>query len=191
MHTPTHLLISGTLFARPGEKLRNTAAVAGALLPDAPIYVMWVWYKFVMGVEERTIWRQLYWSDGWQAAGAAVNSVPVYAALLVAGLARGWSVLTVFAASALVHLAFDFPFHNDDAHRHFWPFSDWRFHSPLSYWNDAHYGQIVGAAESVLALILVVILWRRFPARWLRLLLVLAVVSYVAVPAYFILLYPD
>jgi len=34
------------------------------------------------------------------------------------------------------------PVHHDDGHRHFFPLSDWRFESPVSYWDPAHYGHI-------------------------------------------------
>lgn len=185
MHTPTHLLIGAAALTRRGERARNIAAIAGSLVPDSSIYVMWGWARLVVGMPEREVWRRLYWTEGWQMASAAVNSVPIYAALLVLGLSRGWTLLTVFAAAALLHVAFDFPFHNQDAHRHFWPFTDWRFHSPLSYWNDAHYGQVVGAVEVAGALMLLFVLWHRFKAAWVRLALLLALTSYVAVPVYF------
>jgi len=34
-----------------------------------------------------------------------------------------------------LHALFDFPLHHDDGHRHFWPFSEFRFDSPVSYWD--------------------------------------------------------
>ncbi len=43
----------------------------------------------------------------------------------------------------------DLPVHHDDGHRHFFPLSDWRFASPVSYWDPEHYGRIVGTAEAV------------------------------------------
>ena len=71
-------------------------------------------------------------------------------------------VAAVFCASALLHLAFDFPFHNDDARPHFWPLSDWVFESPLSYWDRAHHGTLVGAAEWIACAVCLVVLWIRF-----------------------------
>jgi len=79
------------------------------------------------------------------------------------------------------------PLHVDDAHAHFWPFSDWRFVSPVSYWNPGYYGHIWAPIEGALALALalIAVLWLRFQPRWVRAALVLAALSYVAVPAYF------
>lgn len=30
---------------------------------------------------------------------------------------------------------------------HFWPLSDWRFRSPISYWEPAYFGAIVSKVE--------------------------------------------
>ena len=92
--------------------------------------------------------------------------------------------LVLFALAALVHLAGDLPLHADDAHRHFWPVTDWRFHSPVSYWDPAHHGTLASVAEGVLGVVLCVVLWRRFPARWVRALVALAAAVYVGVPLY-------
>ena len=61
----------------------------------------------------------------------------------------------MIGAAALLHLTFDLPFHHDDAHPHFWPFSDWRFTSPLSYWDPAHDGGVIALAEVGLAVVLI------------------------------------
>ena len=45
----------------------------------------------------------------------------------------------------------DFLLHHNDGHRHFLPFSDFRFVSPVSYWDPRHYGGIVAPLEALLA----------------------------------------
>ena len=185
MNTPTHLLIGAVALARPDDRSRNSAVVVGSLLPDMPIYLMWLGAKFVFRVPEREIWQHLYWSEPWQTLGAIVNSLPLYLTLLVLAWGRGMEWLRIFALAALLHLAFDFPFHNEDAHRHFWPISDWRFRSPLSYWNSAHHGDIVGIVEIAMALVLIVVLWRRFTDWRVRAVLCVPPLSYVGVPLYF------
>jgi len=45
-----------------------------------------------------------------------------------------WMALT---ASMFLHCLADFPLHTEDAHRHFWPFSDFRLDIGISYWNPA------------------------------------------------------
>ena len=161
-----------------------------------------------------------------QTIQAVFNSAPLYAALLIVGLALGeragvpavvpttsrgaahddlasgsvarpsggwWGAVTplhwvaLFALAALVHLAGDLPLHADDAHRHFWPLTDWRFHSPVSYWDRAHHGGVFSVIEAALGVVLCVMLWSRFHAAWVRALLVLAATVYVGVPLYFTL----
>jgi hypothetical protein len=63
----------------------------------------------------------------------------------------------------------------------------WKFHSPLSYWHPDYHGREVALAELVLAIGLIVVLWRRFEGYWVRAAMGVALFSYVAVPAYFIL----
>ncbi|GBF25397.1 hypothetical protein MnTg02_00428 [bacterium MnTg02] len=187
MNTPTHLLISIALLAKPDAPRRNMAVIFGALIPDLSIYVLFVWAKLVAQVPEQEIWRHLYWQEPWQTLSGLSNSFPLYAMLVALGVWRGWTLLAIFGASALLHLAFDFPFHASDAHRHFWPFSDWRFHSPLSYWDGGHYGELVGIFELAMAIALMAIIFRRFKEVWVKVALAIGLVSYAAVPLYFML----
>lgn len=189
MNTPTHLLISSVLLARPGaapaDKRRNFAVIAGALVPDTAIFAMFFWTRLVQGASEQEVWSTLYWREPWQSLVAIGNSLPIYAALLGLAMVSRRPVVVAFAVSALLHLAFDFPFHHDDAHPHFWPFSDWRFISPVSYWDPDHFGALVSVAEAAVALALIAVLWRRFSGRIVRAALLVALASYVAVPIYF------
>ena len=214
MNTQTHLLIAGALLARPakrgGTPARNAAVIAGALAPDAGVYGLFAWSKLA-GVPEREVWRSVYFAEPMQTIQAVLNSAPVYAfvffiAMLVlsprgeraakgaAPRTSGWwgsvdvhSALGLLAIAALLHLAGDLPVHADDAHRHFWPLTDWRFHSPISYWDPAHGGNWFAWIEAALGISCAVLLWRRFRAGWVRVLLALAVVAYLAVPLYFTL----
>ncbi len=214
MNSQTHLLVAATLFCRPDAPKINTAALLGAFVPDAAIYGLWFWSKF-NGVPERKVWNELYWQQPWQTYTASGNSVFLYLIILMLGLTifrtaqsvpaglppagpaasdrpariAAFSPVAIFALAALTHLAGDFPVHVDDAHAHFWPFSDWRFTSPVSYWNPDHYGGYFSAFEAILGIVLAIILFRRFHNWWVRVLCILAIVLYVAVPAYYILLF--
>ena len=53
----------------------------------------------------------------------------------------------------VLHSLLDLPVHNDDAHRHFFPLSNYRFISPISYWDPNHYGGIVSVVELLLVLL--------------------------------------
>lgn len=212
MNTQSHLLVAAALFTQPDRPKRNIAAIAGAFVPDAAIYGLWLWSK-VNAIPENTVWRELYWQQPWQTYTALGNSLPLYLTILVAGVVasrapapprqiaapgsslteRWWAFVgrqpagVIFALAAMTHLAGDFPVHVADAHAHLWPISNWRFHSPVSYWNPAHYGNWFQPLEVALGITLATILFRRFRARLVRGLMLLAIAAYVAVPAYFML----
>jgi len=88
--------------------------------------------------------------------------------------------LIAFAGAGLLHLALDFPLHNDDARAHFWPATDWRFISPVSYWDLRHFGGIIGPIEMAMSLLCLGGLWRRFKALLPRALIAGAAVFQVA-----------
>ena len=260
MNTQTHILLAAALLCRPNAPRANAAVLAGAIVPDAAVTLLFVWGQ-ASGVPPNELWGRIYFGEPMQTVQAAFNSVPLYAALLVVGLAmaerrastaaygglnhaerrtlgaatsmgsravgerlatrrarampeqrlptrrpaatpssavepvpaasHGWwdtvgtlSPLALFAIAALVHLAGDLPLHADDAHRHFWPVTDWRFNSPVSYWDPAHHGTLASIAEGVLGVVLCAVLWRRFRARWVRGAVLLATAIYVGVPLY-------
>jgi hypothetical protein len=73
------------------------------------------------------------------------------------------------------------PVHAHDAYRHFWPLSDWRFYSPISYWETDLHARWVSLIEAAIVLISVRILWVRFPKRWARLTLAVLFIVTIAV----------
>ncbi|MEM8770187.1 MAG: hypothetical protein AAGD92_00935 [Pseudomonadota bacterium] len=186
MNTPTHLIVALAALARKNNSARrNLAVAAGALAPDLSIFVFYFWAKIVRAMPEAQIWRDAYWREPWQTLGAVSNSVPLMAVLLVLSYWRRAPLLGVFALAGLIHVALDFPVHADDAHRHFWPLTQWRFHSPVSYWDPSHYGVIGGAIELLLLIGTAFVLWVRFTSLWVRVALALTVASYFFVGVYF------
>ncbi len=200
MNTQTHILLASALFARPGRPLRNSAAIAGALLPDATIFVMWA-YGRSTGVQEKVIWDDMYWRPEWQEASAITNSLPLFTGVvLVSALVDAPSrvrfsdalfsarrvsaiadALLIFSLAAIVHIATDFPLHVDDGHPPFWPFSGWIFRSGISYWDPRFFGTYVSLAETVFAVGLIALLWARFRSVTVRFVLVLLALSYAIV----------
>ncbi|SDF42317.1 hypothetical protein SAMN05216241_10148 [Limimonas halophila] len=178
MNTPTHLLVGLAVAGRVRDDGRNLGALAGAFAPDAALFVLFGWAKLVQGVPDGVIFDELYWTPGWQIPLAVSNSVVVWGALglLALWLRRGW--LIAFVLAGLVHLGCDFALHHGDAYPHLWPLSDWRFQSPVSYWNPAHHGEIVQPLELALAFGLAVWLARRHQQPWLRTGLAMAVVAF-------------
>lgn len=198
MNTQTHLLLASALLARPGSqnRLRNTAVITGALLPDAAIFVMFGWSKLV-GAPESEVWSSWYFNPPWLTVIDWMNSLPLFGAILLValllpkhppGLKTVSSLLLLFALAAITHLLGDLPLHVDDGHAHFVPLSEWRFVSPVSYWDPRHYGNIVSLLELALGVVLIVILWRRFRTRPVRALLLFAVVAYAIPYVWFVLL---
>ncbi len=168
MNTPAHLIIGAAAFARPDAKAVNASAVLGSLAPDVSLYVLVFNAIFIQGMSERTVFGEMYFSDEWQRVFAIDNSFFVWLAVLLAGMALRKRWILVFGAAALIHLALDMPLHHDDGRQHFWPFSDWVFSSPVSYWDPTRHGLIVGSLEALVCIALCALLWRRFsgwPAR--------------------------
>ena len=179
------MLTAAALLTKSDDPRRNWAVVAGALLPDLSIFVLVGWARLIEQIPHRQIWREVYWQEPWQTLSAMSNSFVIWAIVALAGYILGWRIVMFLAAAVLVHLSLDFPFHASDAHKHFWPLSDWRFHSPLSYWNDAHHGRWVGMLELGVVLASMAVLWCRFQNRIVRSALVAGLVSLAAVPLFF------
>jgi len=160
MNTPAHAIVGLLLFGSKHRKQHAGVIVLGSLVPDAPMLLFYLWARW-SGMNERAIWRDGYFDPGWQMLFDAFHSFPLLAlAGLVAWRARMQGV-TMFFAAMFIHSLFDFPLHHNDAHRHFWPLSDFRFASPISYWNPEYYGQIVAPLELLLVVIGGVWLLRR------------------------------
>jgi len=183
MNSPTHTLLAMAAFAKKGERRRNWAVFIGSVIPDAFIYIGWVWLTFVKGESQRRIWDEIYFDAPMQLVASIFNSLPLYAGLAWAGYmfrAKIWGkLLMFFALAALLHIAFDFPVHNHDAYAHFWPISAWRFISPFSYYETEHHSAVVSVIEALMAFGAIAILWRRFPRLWVKAVLSLLAVCYV------------
>lgn len=180
MNTVAHLVIASAALARPDAPKRNWAVLNGALIPDASIFVFFAWSR-LQGWSGDETWNVQYWTEPWQSFGAISNSFVLFGGLFIIAAWRNSSLLTVLSAAALLHIALDFPLHADDAHRHFWPLSDWRFVSPVSYWDPNQNGLIGGAIETMAALVAAGLLWWRFRRlRWRVLFALLAALQLLA-----------
>ncbi len=117
--------------------------------------------RIYLGRSEYVIWSSDYFQQHWQYLFDLFHSIPlICTAAFVAWYARK-SLWLVFFLSMLLHVAGDLPFHHDDAHAHFLPFSNWRFISPVSYWDPRYYGRYLAVAEIALVFIGALVLTRR------------------------------
>jgi len=168
MNTGAHLLINWALI-RSGQTKRVTLAILlGALLPDLLMFVFYFVQRFVVGLPEQQIWEQAYFLPFWQNIFDVFNSIPLIALLLLVAYFKRAVFVQVLAISMLLHCCFDFFLHNDDAHRHFYPLSDWRFISPVSYWDPDHFGRIATAIEALAVFVALAWIWKGAKQAWER-----------------------
>jgi len=175
-----------------GGRMQPRAAMAGALgglAPDVPAFALVLWAALVQRRGAEEIFGALYFSPAWQAVMAPSHSVALWTAGLAAAVLLRRPLAVAFAASGLLHQVFDFAFHAEDAHRHLWPFSDWRFISPVSYWDPAHHAGVVAPLETLAALGLAAWLATVYRTRWARVALALLALTYVAQIAAFLLIF--
>ena len=162
------------------------AVFIGALIPDILIYIWAPYQMLIKGEPQSRIWDVLYFAPPMQTGIALFNSIPIYLLLAVVGFTRratAWGKFVLFfALAALTHMATDFPVHDHDAYRHFWPLSDFRFYSPISYWEVDHHAGWVSLFEAAIGLIAIIVLWRRFPKLWVKIVLGVLALAYLALP---------
>ncbi|MEM9342202.1 MAG: cobalamin biosynthesis protein CobQ [Pseudomonadota bacterium] len=126
------------------------------------LYVMAGWHLVVLGTPGRVVFDVLYHSDLWQQIFAIDNSFILWGLALGFALWRRIPWLIALTGAALLHLALDFPLHNHDARMHFWPLTDWKFISPISYWQPSRGGRTVEMVEMTLVAVLTVWLLIRY-----------------------------
>jgi hypothetical protein len=185
MNTQTHALMGAVFFGRALPRT-TWAGALGGLTPDIPMLSIVATLK-LSGVSDGQIFDHMYWENWWQITNGIAHSFLLWGALVVAALVWRHELLLAFSAAALLHAAIDFCVHREDAHMHFWPLTRWKFMSPVSYYDPAHYGRWVSAFEAIMGLALMAILFARFHNWPVRAVLAVAMMAYVAVPAYFIL----
>ena len=151
MQTPAHIAASLILWPRETRWVDASAIAAGAVLPDISMFFFYGYQKAI-GTPENEILGTLYFEEHWQYCFDVFNSIPIAILLFVIfrQLKIRWAQLLV--ASAGLHMLCDLPVHHDDGHRHFLPISNWRFESPVSYWDPAHFGVIFASIELVFAI---------------------------------------
>jgi hypothetical protein len=125
----------------------------GAVLPDIPMFLLYFWAKFIRRLPERQIWTETYYEPFWQNITHTFHSIPLALIGWVVAYYLGWQEIQLIFSSVFLHSLFDLPVHNDDAHRHFLPFSNYRFISPISYWDVKHHGEVVAKVEMLLVLV--------------------------------------
>lgn len=174
MLTSSHILIGAAVASRPKmPPWQLLLAWAGGFAPDASIFTMVVYSLLVNGpgVDLWSMSDGLYWQQPWQTFSAISASFPLWAAVVLTGFVLfrfserfktlGLGIV-IFSVAYFLHITADFFTHADDAYAQFWPFSDWRFNSPVSYWQPQYYGRVFGVLEAITGLGVVIYLVVRF-----------------------------
>ena len=171
MHTPGHATMNLAVVGSCSDPPLTWPILAGAILPDVPIMLLYVRER-LRGTAEDVIWAQHYQRRFWQNVIHGLHSIPLAALGLALSLGWGAGQPAAFFASALLHACSDLPVHGEDAHRHFLPLSQYRFISPLSYWDARRHGRWVALLEALLVVLATAVLWRWPLDGWARALLV-------------------
>ena len=150
MNSPSHAIVNLALLGKSAIPQANLVIVFGGILPDIPIFVFYGWAKLIARIPEGKIWSEAYYHPFVQDIVAVSHSIPLAIIGWAIAYLYGWEILQILCLSLILHSLFDLPVHNDDAHRHFFPFSDYRFISPVSYWDPKYYGGIVALIEIIL-----------------------------------------
>ena len=168
MNTPAHLLLGTAAFGRTNYRAITIAAIIGALLPDLSLYLLVAICVFILDIPASVVFDELYFSDSWQLVFMVDNSFLLWGLLLFFGIGLKKTWLIALAGAALLHLVCDFPLHHDDARAHFWPLTDWRFISPLSYWDTDHFAGWVAPVEVVLSVAAATVVWKKHHEKLIR-----------------------
>jgi hypothetical protein len=163
MNTPAHLAVNLLLLTRKDRPDLVWPAAAGSIAPDVPMIVFYGWARLWVKLPEAEIWRSAYFHPGWQAVIDLGHSMPLSVLAVIVFAAAGRPGAAVFFAAMGLHAAGDLLLHHDDAHRHLFPISNWRFNSPVSYWDPAHHGVLFRGLEVVAVALSAWLLCRRFP----------------------------
>ena len=168
MNTQSHALINMALLARANQPHHHGCALFGAVLPDVPMFVFFGVETLFLRHSQSEIWSERYFLPEWQNFIDPFNSIP----LVLLGITIGYLLrsdrVRVMCWSMLLHCMVDFFLHREDAHRHFFPFWDYKFKSPISYWETDHHAGIVSAIEVVVTIGASVYLFPRLQSQFAK-----------------------
>jgi len=166
MNTPSHSIINLWILGLGKPPVVQIAVFIGSILPDVPMFIFYFVEKFIYRTPEMQIWRQQYFLTEWQNFFDWFNSLPIIALGFALMAWKQSAVGMAFFVSMALHVFGDLPLHHDDGHHHFFPLSNWRFESPVSYWDPNHHGLIVAPIEMVVTLIGCIVLFPTYDSWW-------------------------
>ena len=191
MTTHAHAILNIALLSKRDKPFLHRYAFIGAVLPDIPLFIFFIIESIIRKTPEAELWGTLYFTEAWQNFFDIFNAIPLILILLGIGYyLLNAEPTTVFAWSLLLHCVFDLLTHNDDGHHHFYPFSDFVFESPISYWDRDHHAAIVAPIERIVILIASIYLFPRLKTRLAKWCLVVVNILFIASYLLFFLFRP-
>lgn len=175
MNTPTHIILNYALLENKTNRKEKWAIIIGGILPDITIFFMFFW-ALAMGIDQSTLWNEMYFQPEWQAVKNIFNSVPLTLAILAIGFALKKRWIQLFSYSLLIHFLLDFFTHVNDGHAHFFPFSNFIYQSPISYWDQNFYGTLGSTIELSLLAVATLYIVPRLRTWYMRVLVLMALV---------------
>ncbi|MFT7616080.1 MAG: hypothetical protein ACI8Y7_000909 [Candidatus Woesearchaeota archaeon] len=143
------------------------AILWGSIAPDIPLYALtlgaFIWFSLILdwSVSDTFthIFGNLYFSNPvWMALHNLLHAPLMLVIIwLVLFRTKKRKVIAAFLLSCAFHTFVDILVHYDDGPLLLFPFN-WsvRFFSPISYWDPAHYGFLVGTIEHIVSFVLLV-----------------------------------
>ncbi len=165
MNSPSHMSLALAVLGRKSRASLNGAIIWGSLTPDLPMYVLYA-YEKIIGTPDKIIFNEKYYGELWQSVVSLGNSIPIFVIIALFAYIKGYRGLLFFALAALLHVALDFPLHREDTHMHFYPLSDYKFISPVSYYETQHYGHFWSPIELILIIVSTYIGLKALITRW-------------------------
>lgn len=141
MRTYSHTLLtySAARYLKPNDGPFAALAALGATLPDLPAGIGAAWLRGRRLYSRETFLREVCGRSAFRKPDAALHSIlPATVALAISAMLKVAKYDRLAAAFPLLlgwaaHVAADALTHGSDARPLFWPISNWRFESPVSY----------------------------------------------------------
>jgi len=170
METYSHAFFTWA-FAKHGVKAGRAAGIAGAagaILPDLPSFAGTTYYVGTAYLREgwgsmhsEEMLDAIYFHGPFGGTGSALHSaVPVVALLILyralrLGKRDRRRILLWFLLGWFGHTIADSLTHVDDTRPLLWPVTDWKWSSPVSYYNPLYHGQAFFMVNHGLMLLIV------------------------------------